>query len=239
MNIKLKKRILILASITVISSLSFLGCSKTGEVANEVVEVKSVVGKDLSAEEAKNLLIEGNKRFVDENIGKKDLSSERVKDLAENGQHPFAVVLTCGDSRVAPEELFDRGLGDIFTVRNAGNVVDAVTLGSIEYGAEHLGTPLVVVLGHSKCGAVDATIKGEDTSPNIGEIAKHITPALERAKKATSDESKYHELTEDENIIESINAIKESEVMKHLIEEGKVEVVGAKYDVKTGKVEFK
>lgn len=239
MNIKLRKRMAIITGVTIISTSMLIGCNKTEEVSSKAASVESVVGKDLSADEAKNLLIEGNKRFTEEKIGVKDLSPERVKDLAENGQHPFTVVLTCGDSRVAPEELFDRGLGDIFTVRNAGNVVDTVTLGSIEYGAEHLGTPLVVVLGHSQCGAVDATIKAEATSPNIAEIAKHITPALDRAKAANSDTSKHNELTEDENIIESINAIKSSDVMKHLIDEGKVQVVGAKYDVKTGKVEFR
>ncbi|MGL5086949.1 MAG: carbonic anhydrase, partial [Clostridium sp.] len=193
-------------------------------------------GTEVSGDEALNLLKTGNKRFVDGKLINPDLTEKRRTDLFENGQYPYAVILTCSDSRVSPELLFNEGLGNIFVIRNAGNVVDQISLGSVEYGAEHLKAPLIMVLGHDKCGAVKATIDGGDFSENIGAIAKQITPAYDIAKLNTKDSKLIYCNTEDENIKNSINEIKSSEVIKHLIEENKVKVVGAKYSLETGKV---
>ncbi len=130
-----------------------------------------------TAEEALALLKEGNERFVTGQLKPKNLSAEDRQRLLE-GQHPYAVILCCSDSRVAPELLFDSGLGELFVIRNAGNVVDEAVLGSIEYATEHLGTPLVVVLGHTCCGAVTATCEGGELPGNIQALAKRIRPSI-------------------------------------------------------------
>ena len=134
-----------------------------------------------SANEALQKLIDGNKRFVTGQFALKDLGDARREELVK-GQKPFAVILTCSDSRVPPEHIFDQGLGDIFVVRNAGNVVDPVTLGSIEYAVEHLLAPLVVVLGHDYCGAVKAAVDGGEAPGSIGAIIAKLLPSVEKAK---------------------------------------------------------
>jgi carbonic anhydrase len=113
---------------------------------------------EVSPDAALKMLTEGNNRFVTGQPSHPNLSAERRQQTAEKGQNPFAVVLACADSRVPVEEIFDRGIGDIFTIRDAGNIATKTDIGSIEYAVDHLGTPLVVVMGHSQCGAVTATV---------------------------------------------------------------------------------
>ena len=132
----------------------------------------------MDSNKALEQLRQGNARFVSGVLVRRDHYSEDRERLSE-GQHPFAVVLCCSDSRVVPEILFDQQLGDLFVIRNAGNVVDEDVLGSIEYAVEHLGSPLVVVLGHSSCGAVTATCQGEELPGHILDIAKRIRPSVE------------------------------------------------------------
>jgi carbonic anhydrase len=103
------------------------------------------------------------------------------------GQHPFAVILTCSDSRVPPEVIFDQGIGDLFVIRNAGNIVDDVVIGSIEYAVEHLHTPLVIVLGHQQCGAVTAALKGGKATGHIASVIEKILPAVADARKQPGD----------------------------------------------------
>ena len=156
------------------------------------------------------------------------------------GQKPFATVLACSDSRVPPELLFDQGLGDIFVVRVAGNVVDPISLGSIEYAAEHLGAPVLFILGHSKCGAVKATLelKGKPEG-NIGAIVKKIMPAADTAKKKGGTPDEIFETAIKENVKNVYKDImKNSKIMKHLSEEGEVTIVGGEYDITTGKIEM-
>lgn len=188
--------------------------------------------------EAKQLLVDGNKRYVSGNVLPKDISDNRKKELSTNGQHPFAVVVSCSDSRVPPEVIFDEGIGDIFVVRNAGNVIDPVTLGSIEYGAEHLNAPLILVLGHESCGAVKATVDGGEPAGSIGSIVEQINPSLQKVRDTGVTGTSLYEQTADENIRNSINAIASSPVIKTLIDEGKVKIEGAKYHIQTGDVEF-
>jgi carbonic anhydrase len=192
-----------------------------------------------TGDEALQKLMDGNKRYVSGQLIKKDLGDTKRKELLK-GQKPFATVITCSDSRVPPELLFDQGLGDIFIIRVAGNVVDPIELGSIEYGVEHLHTPLLFLLGHEKCGAVTATVdaKGEPEG-NIGAILKKIMPAAEKAKKKGGTKEEIVETAIKENVKDVYNDIMEkSTIVKHLVQEGKLKIVGGEYMLSTGKVEM-
>lgn len=170
-------------------------------------------------------LKEGNARFASgKSTRKADYSSDR-EQLA-NGQHPFAVVLCCSDSRVAPEILFDQGLGDLFVIRNAGNVVDEDVLGSIEYAVEHLHSQLVVVLGHSSCGAVTATCQGGELPGHIKTIAERIRPSL-AASCQIDDNARRHAKR-------MAQVIAGNEIVRH----EKAQVVAAFYDIRSGVVEW-
>lgn len=192
-----------------------------------------------NGDESLTKLIDGNKRFTSGELAKKDIGDQRRQELTK-GQNPFATVISCSDSRVAPELVFDQGLGDIFIIRVAGNVVEPTTLGSIEYGAEHLHIPLLVILGHESCGAVTAAVdaKGEPEG-NIGAILKKIMPAVKTAKKAKKDKDETLQIAIQENIKNTYKEImKKSKIMKELVHEGKVKVIGAEYYLGSGKVEI-
>jgi carbonic anhydrase len=188
--------------------------------------------KAVAADTAHKLLIDGNKRFVQEHYAGNERGKGRRGELTK-GQHPFAVIVTCSDSRVPPELVFDQGLGDIFVVRVAGNVLDAIELGSVEYAVEHLNTKLVVVLGHEKCGAVKATVDGGDIPPNIKAIAAKIQPAV-TAARATKTSNVYEAAT-DVNITNMVTAVKTDPVIAHIAD---VKVIGAKYHLESGEVVF-
>lgn len=178
-----------------------------------------------NAQHALELLKEGNARFVSGTLSPKDNYAELREQLSA-GQHPFAVVLCCSDSRVAPEIIFDQKLGDLFVIRNAGNIVDEEVLGSIEYAVEHLESPLVVVMGHSACGAVTATYHGGDLPGHIADLAKRIRPSIVS-----------------ECCIDG-NAKRHAQQMARLIEEDPIvhhvgaKIVAAFYDLQSGKVEW-
>jgi len=183
-------------------------------------------------------LMDGNKRFVEGKLATKDIGDNRRNELSK-GQHPFAIVLTCSDSRVAPELLFDQGLGDVFVIRVAGNVVDDITLGSIEYAAEHLHAPLLLILGHQSCGAVKAAL-GATGEPegNIGAILKKIMPAAEKAKAAgRKDEAETLDMAVQENIKDVYaDVMAKSPVIKELAEGGKLKVMMGEYYLDSGRV---
>ena len=176
-------------------------------------------------ESAFQSLKEGNERFVTGNLKPKDTYAEDRKTLCE-GQHPFAVVLCCSDSRVAPEIIFDQKLGDLFVIRNAGNVVDDDVLGSIEYAVEHLETPLVVVLGHSCCGAVTATCLGGNLPGHILDLAKRIKPSVS-TNCCIDDNARRHARR-------MAQLIEEDEIVHHI----GAKVIAAFYDLQNGKVEW-
>jgi carbonic anhydrase len=183
-------------------------------------------------------LMEGNKRFISGQLAPKDCSANRREELTK-GQHPYAIVLSCSDSRVPPEVVFDQALGEIFIVRVAGNVVEQTTLGSIEYGAEHLNAPLLVILGHSQCGAVKATLEAKGKPEgNIGAILKKIMPAVETAKKAKKDPAETLNLAISENVKNVYKDVMKSKIITHLTHEGKLKVVGAVYNLGTGNVDM-
>lgn len=195
-------------------------------------------GEGVTAVKAKQMLVQGNQRYVSGKLAVKDLSAKRRADLVANGQKPFAVVVTCSDSRVPAELIFDQALGDLFVVRVAGNVVDPIALGSVEYGVEHLKAPLVVVMGHEKCGAVKATVDGGKTEGSIGAIVKKIKPSADKVKKSGAKGDALYEKTCDENIQATLADVKNSPIIKELSKKGEVTVVGAKYSLTSGKVKF-
>jgi carbonic anhydrase len=197
-------------------------------------------GAGISAEEALQRLMDGNKNYVDCKLGACAAADAPARAKLATTQHPYAIILSCSDSRVPPELIFDKSLGEIFVIRVAGNVADPVVLGSIEYATEHLGSPLIMVLGHERCGAVTATVnaKGKPEG-NIGAIVKAIEPAAKKARKG------YHGKSKDE-LIETavdINARdvaaslpKRSKILAEQLKEGKIKIVPAKYDLDDGKV---
>ena len=189
-------------------------------------------------EDAFNKLMEGNKRFVSGSLSQKDVGDTRRKELTK-GQAPFAIVVTCSDSRVSPEIMFDQGLGELFVIRVAGNVLDPVSLGSIEYAAEHLHSPLLILLGHGSCGAVTAAVdaKGKPEG-NIGEIVKKILPAVKKAnaKGGSKDEVLNNAIRENVLLTHSY-MLKKSPVLKHLVESGELKVVTGVYHLDSGSVE--
>ena len=189
---------------------------------------------NLSTQEALQKLLEGNNRYTHHNLSHPNLNKARRDELVA-GQSPFAIILTCADSRVCPEHIFDVGLGDIFTIRVAGNIVDKAVLGSIEYAAVHLGVNLVIVMGHESCGAVGAAIAGSQKDLHIDELIEAITPAI-----ASIEGNKAEKVNEcvQENAKFVAQQIRSSEaVMKSLAEHG-VEVISAYYRLNDSRVEI-
>jgi carbonic anhydrase len=183
--------------------------------------------------------MDGNKKFVSGSVTQPDLSDARRKELT-GGQRPVAIVVTCSDSRVAPEHIFNQGLGDIFVIRVAGNVLDPVALGSIEYAAEHLHTPLLVLMGHEKCGAVTAAVEAKGKPEgNIGAIVAKILPAVRKAKLQGGGEDEIVAKAIKMNVFQSYeDMLKNSPVLKHMIAKGELKVVESLYHLGTGEVEI-
>lgn len=180
-------------------------------------------------------LVDGNKRYAELKAAHPNQDGERRAEVAK-GQHPFAVIITCSDSRVPPEVLFDRGLGDLFVIRTAGNIVDDIGLGSIEYAVEHLGVKLVVVLGHERCGAVDAAVKGGEAEGHIDDLIKALHTAVEEAKNLAGD---LLDNAVNTNVRNTVKMLKANEpVLKKLVKEQKVEIVAARYDLDDGTVKI-
>jgi carbonic anhydrase len=192
----------------------------------------------LTADAALKLLQEGNRRWVEGKTKDPNTSDERREETSSHGQHPFASILTCADSRVAVERLFDRGVGDVFVVRVAGNVAGGSESGSLEYGIEHLHTPLLVVMGHTSCGAVKAAAAdGPAPAGEVGEIVKRIEPAVERARQSGVEEGALITAAVKENVWQSIfDLIRHSTLVREHVSSGKLQIVGAVYDVATGEV---
>ena len=194
-----------------------------------------------TSDEALQILKDGNKRYVDNNRNYPNLDKSRMEDTNNNGQHPFATIIGCSDSRVPIEHLFDVGIGDVFVIRVAGNVVDIDEAGSIEYGVEHLHTPLFVVLGHSSCGAVTAVAKGAEVHGNIPKLVDNIAPAVEEAKKKHGDEfsEELLETAIENNVWQSIeDLLTISDISRELVKSGKLKIVGAVYHLDDGHVEW-
>ena len=190
---------------------------------------------DPAINQALQLLIEGNKRFAAMNATHPNQGKER-RDEVKGGQKPFAVIVGCSDSRIPPEILFDQGIGDVFVIRLAGNIVDDTALGSIEYAVDHLGARLVVVLGHAKCGAVTAATQGGEAHGHIGSIVQLIIPAVEQAR-AKSGDLVDNSIKENARLV-AATISSSKPILSKMAEDGKIAVVPAYYDIDTGMVEL-
>jgi len=188
----------------------------------------------MKADHALEKLIAGNRRYTTDQLAHHHQSAGRMRAIA-TGQHPFAVILGCADSRVPPEIIFDQGLGDLFVIRVAGNILDDAILGSIEYAAEELGTPLVLVLGHERCGAVAATMKHADIPGHISTLLNAIQPAVDRAKDEPGD---LLDNAVRANIRLVVEQLKSSMPVSELVQNGRLKIVGAQYNLECGSVEI-
>jgi len=186
-----------------------------------------------SADAVLKQLQAGNANHVAKKYQRPHQGADRQKELA-SGQSPNAIILSCADSRVPPELVFDQGLGDLFVVRVAGNVPGNDEIGSIEYAAEHLHTPLIVVMGHTKCGAVQAAVDGGDPHGHLGPLLAMIQPAVARAKRQSGDPVENAIRNNVENVVQQLRAA--SPVLAPLVARGSLKVVGGVYALDTGKV---
>ncbi len=209
--------------------------------------IKKILNPNLSndavrAYEALKLLKDGNARFVEMKLQHPNESAERRADTAAGEQEPFAVVIACSDSRVPVETIFDRGIGDIFVIRIAGNIVmDSSVVGSVEYAVERLNVPLLVVLGHTECGAVKAAVSGVPAEGDIRHIQKTIESVVMEVKK-------LHPGLKEQGLITAVvkaNALQakaglssRSRKIKKAVEQGELKSISAIYDIKTGKIEW-
>jgi len=189
----------------------------------------------INGDQALKELIAGNKRYVASRQRHPNQSHQRRAELS-NAQQPFAVILGCADSRVPPEVIFDCGLGDLFVVRIAGHVMNDMVLGSIEYAANHLHAPLIMVLGHSKCGSVQAAISGVGVVGHIARLTEAIQPALHEAQEQPGDLVNNAARANTKIITEQLKCSKP--VLSTLVREGKLKVIPAFYDLDTGVVEI-
>jgi carbonic anhydrase len=188
-----------------------------------------------SPDEALARLVEGNRRFVSGSVTHPNQTAERRQALAK-GQAPFAIVLTCSDSRVSPELYFDQGIGDLFVIRNAGNILDDHVIGSMEYAVEHLHAPLIVVVGHAKCGAVAAAVGGGEAPGHIRSIVGALEPAVEQVKGLPGDKAE-NALRANAQFVASILRRVEP-ILGESVKAGKVKVVAARYDLESGRIEI-
>lgn len=216
--------------------LSILACSALAHADEHTATLPA------TADQAIERLLEGNAKYIKGEFDKLSSASQPSdRTTVAAGQKPYAIIVTCSDSRVPPEILFNQGLGEIFVIRVAGNVVAPHEMGSIEYAVEHIGTPKVImVLGHERCGAVTAAVGAHGTTVegNIGSLIDSIAPAVNTAmaENPTLTGAALVEAACDVNVENVEREIEESPVIFEAVEAGKVEIVGAKYDLDNGKV---
>ena len=189
----------------------------------------------LNVDEAVQRLLEGNQRYTGGRSIHPNQGTDRREEV-QRGQTPFAVILGCSDSRVPPEIIFDQGVGDLFVIRVAGNIVDDAVLGSIEYAAEHLGVGLVVVLGHQRCGAVQAAVKGGEARGHVAALIEAISPAVYEARTLPGD---VVDNAIRASVRRSVSLLRTSRpLLGDLVRGGKLEVIGAYYRLEGGTVEI-
>ena len=195
-------------------------------------------GPVTNADEALQRLMEGNERYVANKSTDLNESQSRRAELAQ-GQNPFATVFSCVDSRVPPELVFDRGLGDLFVIRTAGHVIDNAVLGSLEFGVAELKIPLLLVLGHEKCGAVKATVeaveKNATAEAEINWLVDGIRPAVEEVKAQSGD---LLDNAVKANVTLTVERLKGSAILAEALEKSELRIVGGRYDLDTGMVEI-
>jgi carbonic anhydrase len=221
-----------LSKILFIAQIATLAAVTSGLVNSFAAEPSKV-----SPDEALKLLVEGNARFVSGHLthaGPEQIAEAR--GTLSEGQSPFAVIVGCSDSRVGPEIVFDQGLGDLFVVRTAGEVVDATALGSIEYAVEHLGSSLILVLGHEHCGAVAAAVAGAKLPGHINAVLDAIEPAVKQTKGQPGDPVENAVRAQ---ALDVAKQLQEAEpILAKRVESGKLKIVAGRYDLSTGKIEL-
>lgn len=178
-------------------------------------------------------LKDGNVRFVTDKLDGQLQDSSRRESLT-GGQQPYAIILSCADSRVVPELAFDTGLGELFVVRVAGNVANSSSIGSIEYAVVHCGSKVIVVLGHQSCGAVTAAINGGDNGYNINHLLSHITPALAASEKGAA----VNDVVKTNAKLTAGELLKRSTIIGDAVAAGDVKIVSAYYNLDSGRVDF-
>jgi len=191
--------------------------------------------KTSRAEGSLELLMAGNSRFEGGRARHPDQSVERRKEIAGK-QEPFAIVLTCADSRLPPEIYFDQGLGDLFVIRNAGNVLDDHVIGSMEYAVGHLNVPLIMVIGHERCGAVSAAVGGGHAPGHIAQIVASITPAVNATAEQDGDKVNNAVIAHAQMTAAALRTC--GPIIAEAVKAGKVKVVAARYDLDSGRVEL-
>ena len=190
----------------------------------------------LDAEESLKKLMDGNRRFVSETYDRGDIGPGRRAEISK-GQRPFAVIVDCSDSRVVPEFIFDQGLGDLFVIRTAGNIVDDIAIGSVEYAVKHLGVRLVLVLGHDDCGAVKATVAGGKAEGHIDAILQAIRPAVAVAMQKPGN---LLDNAIAQNVDMVINRLQSAQpILAQALQTGDVRIVGGVYHLKDGSVDWR
>ncbi|MEH2300960.1 carbonic anhydrase [Nostoc sp.] len=198
----------------------------------KAAEMPPNLPESLNPDAALQKLMEGNQRFVQHQPQYPDQSALRLQEVAQ-AQHPFATILSCADSRVPAEIVFDQGIGDIFDVRIAGNIATSEAIGSIEYAVVLLGSPLLMVMGHERCGAVTAAVQNESLLGDIGTFVKAIKPAVEKVKNQSGDAVENAVVA---NVQYQLERLKRSQLLTEQVRSGKLKIVGGRYDLDTGRV---
>lgn len=233
----------------IILCLSILSCQQNTETSKSAVSDSSLIGysglsssdhNKLQPFEALTFLKSGNSQFVSEEQTSR--SHDESQRISSTNQYPFATILSCFDSRIPVEDIFNKGIGDLLVLRVAGNVVNSDILGSMEYGATDLGSKLIVVLGHKNCTSVEKAIESNLTG-NVASISQKIKGAMSRVNKMFGPQDtrnpEYYNALVEANVKNSMDAIRsDSPILNQLISEGKIQLVGAVYDMKTGKVNY-
>lgn len=230
-------------TVTALSLFLISSCVNQSQEASSTEVITEVLHKtelaQMSPEEVLGKLKAGNQNFVNKTTQQRDIKAQLVES-AEAGQAPMAIVLSCIDSRVPVEMIFDMGLGDIFVSRVAGNIINTDILGSMEYACEHSGSKIVVVLGHESCGAVHAACEGVEAG-NMTEMLAKISPAIEQVKKQMSDP--HSEQFQNTVVVNNVNNMvarvrQESEILAHAEAAGEIKIVGGMFNLHSGVVEF-
>ncbi len=225
--------------------LRYSGCGALGTATSLAAaampaHASSEASSQPTPDQALALLKDGNRAFVSGQQAHPAQDRTRRQEVAR-GQSPFAILVTCSDSRVSPELIFDRGLGDLFIIRNAGNTIDTVAMGSIEYAVEHLKAPLLVILGHERCGAVTAAIEvvkhNVDLPGSMGEMVEPILPAVLKVQNEPGD---LLDNAVRENVRRTVSHLRTSSepILLQPQQAGSLKVVGACYDLDDGTVDF-
>lgn len=224
-----RRNLLQLGALSLVSGSFITAITKAN---SQEINSSNIDTKNLNPEEALKFLLEGNDRFVNKQNTNENRSLNRIEKVAM-GQNPYAIILSCADSRVPVEILFDQGFGDLFVVRNAGNIATPQEVGSIEFGSLVLGAKVILVLGHGSCGAVKAALDGSPVPGSIQSILDYIKPTL---NNLTMEEKKDLSTAIKANVKGQIEILKKSPVINELISENKLKIVGGYYDLNNAKV---